>query len=394
MGILRKIMFLIPLLSAMSLYGREESFQLGFIHREGEVIHADSLVDETVYVDGYLSHQAEVDEFSVTAVREVAQDGSAVLDADFRTVERVEGYPGSLEWVSSETVRLERETSGELKVPDDAFRPVLRHVPRFPETPVKPGDSWSFPAEEVHVFRIGGQIWGPYRGPAQVLYTYMDNETSEDRLLARIGLEYSIHIAVRGNEPVRMLSGHSRQEVLWDIGEGRPVLKTEDFEFFMLMADGRTQEFRGSGKTTYRRTQSLDRARVTEDLKSDLAEVPGIKVTPAEEGIRVSVEELDTILFEPESAVIREDQKKRLAEVARILSRYPDRDILITGHTADYGSFDGRRALSFERADAVGRFLFPGGRPGPGRLFLRGAGNTEPLGSDRADRRVEILILD
>jgi len=381
-------------MTVMMLPGEESSLDLKFIHREGEVVHADSLVDETVFVDGIINHQAEIDEFSVITVRQVKENGEAVLDAGFRTIERVNGYPGVLEWVSSETVRMERDTKGLLNVPADAFRPVLRHVPRFPGYPVKPGDTWSLPAEEVHVFRISGRIYGPYRGSAQVLYTYLSNEREEDRQLARISIEYSIYLPVRGNEPIRLLSGQSRQELLWNIKEGRPESKSEQFEFLMLMADGRTQEFSGVGKTNYRITRTLDREEDVKTLRSGLEKVPGISVKPAEEGISVSVEELDSILFEPDSAVLSEDQKYRLNEVARLLAEYPDRDILITGHTAGYGTAEGRRRLSFERARSVGDYLFPQGRPGQGRLFFRGAGNTEPLGSDRADRRVEILIMD
>jgi len=380
--------------TASLLISEETPINLRYFHREGEVTHTDSQVNETIYVNGSFNHQAEIDEFSVSTIRQVNEDGGAVLDASFRTIEKVEGYPGILDWVSSETVRLERDIRGHLDVPDEAFRPVQRHVPRFPEFPVKPGDTWSLPAEEVHVFRIGGQIFGPYKGQAQVLYTYSSKEMAEKHSYARIGIEYSIYLPVRGDEPIRLLSGQSHQELLWDIELGRPLSKTEKFEFLMLMADGRTQEFTGEGKTNYRITRSMDRESTVESLRSELESVPGIKVHPADEGIKVSVEELDSILFEPESSVISEDQKYRLDELARILSEYMERDILITGHTAGYGTVEGRQKLSFERAHAVGKSLFPRGRPGPGKLFLRGAGNTEPMGSDRADRRVEILIMD
>jgi outer membrane protein OmpA-like peptidoglycan-associated protein len=48
----------------------------------------------------------------------------------------------------------------------------------------------------------------------------------------------------------------------------------------------------------------------------------------------------------------------------------------------------------------VASFLFPDGRPGPGKLYLRAAGSEEPAASEfseagrAANRRVEILILD
>ena len=390
----RGLLCLLFLTGFFLLYA-EEGTDLRFIHSEGEVLHADSLVDESVYINGYLSHQAEIDEFSVSTVRNVRADGSARLDADFRTVERVDGLPGLFEWVSSESVSLDRDKKGLMAVPLNASRPVLRNVPRFPDYPVNPGDSWSLPAEEVHIFRIRNVLYGPYRGPVQVLYRYLNDELIDERRFARIALEYSIYLPVSGgSQPIRLISGRSRQELLWDIEKGRPELKTEDFEFLMLMSDGRAQEFLGKGRTNYRYTRSIDRPEAVEHLQSELSEVPGLTISTAEEGVLLSLTEKEDILFEPESARISADQKHFLEELARSLEVYGERDILITGHTADYGTVDGRRKLSLERASAVADILFPGGRSGTGRLFLRGAGNTEPLGSDRENRRVEILILD
>lgn len=388
-------LFLITAPFVLSAESSNSGYDLHFIQKEGQILHADSLVDESVYINGSLSHQAEIEEFSVSAVRELRDDGVAQLDSSFRTVERIGALPGILEWVSAETVQLKRDSKGVMTVPDEASRPVLRGVPRFPDHPVNPGDSWSLPAEEVHVFRIGNYLYGPYRGPVQVLYHYLENSEINGRMMANLKIEYNVYLPVRSNkEPIRLISGRSSQELLWDIELGRPELKSENFEFMMVMADGRTQEFVGSGKTSYRYTMSIDRPRTVESLQSELETLPGLTIEEAEEGVLLSVTERENILFEPESARITEEQRYLLEELSRSLQAYAERDILITGHTADYGTAEGRKALSFERAAAVADILFPEGRTGPGRFFLRGAGNTEPLGTDRDDRRVEILILD
>lgn len=373
----------------------EEAVSLKFIHKEGQVLHADSLVDESVYINGYFSHRAEIDEFSVSRIREVDSDKSAVLDSGFRTVERIEGAPGLLEWISSETVRLKRDSLGFMSVPEDAGRPVLRNVPQFPDYTVNPGDTWILPGEEVHILRIGNVLYGPYRSDVQVLYTYAGNEIIDGDSYAKISLEYNLYLPVRQRgEPVRLISGQSYQEVFWDVEEGRPEWKNEEFEFLMMMNDGSSQEFIGTGRTTYRVTESLDRIETVESLLTELENVPGITVKPTEEGVLLSVWDTESILFEPESSVVSENQRFRLEELSQSLSSYEDHDILISGHTADYGTWDGRKALSRDRAETVADILFPQGRSGLGKLFLRGAGNTEPLGSDSANRRVEILILD
>ncbi len=373
-----------------------EPVELQFHHRKGQVLHAESLVDESVYVNGFLSHQAQIDEYSVVTVLDVTDGGDAVLEGDFRSVERVSGLPGVLEWTETETVLMSRDTLGELHVPEEATLPVQRSIPRFPGYAVLPGDSWSLKARELHMFRIRGSWYGPYRGDVQVGYTLDRRETSpEGRDLAVILISYDLYLPVRtAGEPVRLISGRSEQELYWDIDRGRPVEKKEDFEFLMVMTDGVTQEFYGSGITRYRETEQLDRNAETGRLKEDLKDLPGVEVESSDRGVMLTLEEAGRIYFSPDSADISEEQNRALKSLGDVLSRYGDRDILISGHTADYGSPRGRRELSLQRAGAVAGALFPEGREGAGRLFLRGAGSTEPAGGDRDNRRVEILILD
>jgi outer membrane protein OmpA-like peptidoglycan-associated protein len=331
----------------------------------------------------------------------VDQDGGAVLDATFRTEERIAGLPWTNEWISAETVRLERNALGRMTVPSDAARPVLRSMPLFPEDAVSPGARWTADAAEVHVFRIGDGLAGPYRGDVLVSYEYAGDIMDDGRTLARILIDYDLYLPIRGrNEPVRLVSGQSSQELYWDIDEGRPDSKTEDFEFLMMMSDGTVQEFRGSQEVDYRVSGALDRGLAAETLRSRLSEMPGVSVSADKDGVRLVLEAGEAILFGPESSEVTPDQISRLADLREALADYGDRDILITGHTADFGTEEGRRRLSLDRAAAVAEILFPEGRKGNGRLYLRGAGSEEPRSSERTpagqalNRRVEILILD
>ena len=288
------------------------------------------------------------------------------------------------------------DATGLMTLPDAACRPVLRNVPRFPSEAVAPGDSWTLPAEEVHVFRFSGEYYGPYRGQVRVFYRYLENVDTPLGPAARLSLEYNVYLPIHSpTEPVSLLSGQSKQEVLWDISLGRPISKSEDFEFFMMTSDGSTREFTGTTETIYRYTNFLNRQQEAEQIKKDFNDRAEVGIETVEEGILLTLsEEAGNILFLPDSAVISEDQKKLLSDLAESLSTYTDRDILITGHTADYGTPEGRESLSFQRAAAVAGELFPQGRKGPGRLYLRGAGSSEPAGRDSENRRVEILILD
>lgn len=370
-------------------------------HREGALLHADALVNESVYINGLFSHDAVISESSVSRIREVDGEGTAVLESTFRTEERIGGLPGFLEWISSEDVILERDILGQMIVPPDAARPVLRNIPVFPSGPIVPGDTWSANAREVHIFRIGGILAGPYEGEVPVAYEYAGDYLEGDRRLARILLSYNLYVPVSGvGEPVRLVSGRSEQELFWDISAGRPHSKTEEFEFLMVMSNGSVQEFRGQQKVKYHETMELDRETESEMIRKNLEDIPGINVSPLDEGIRLTLIDGGKVLFLPESSVISSDQLYRLEALKPLLSEYPERDILITGHTAHFGTPEGRYSLSADRAAAVASILFPDGRRGPGKLYLRGAGSNEPAANENSEegralnRRVEILILD
>ena len=392
-------------LGAQDFPGEAPAVLLEYRQRAGDVFHGESRVRESVYVNGLFSHEAVIDESAVSVVRKVNDRGTAELDSSFRTGERIEASPGYLEWNSSEKVHLLRDSRGRMEVPRDAVLPVIRNIPVFPGYPVSPGDCWSARAEEVHFFRIGGGTAGPYRGGIPVSYEYAGNLTVKGMKLAHIIIRYNIYLPVEDSEePVRLITGRSEQNLYWDTEKGEPVSKSEEFEFMVLMSRGVSQEFRGHGDVDYRTAMELNRdeavGSIRRSLNNSFGDSPGISVDPVEEGILLSLEGGEELLFQPESALISEDQHSRLEVLRTLLEKYPDRDVLITGHTAHSGTPEGRRRLSEERAAAVASFLFPDGRPGPGKLYLRAAGSEEPAAPEfseagrAANRRVEILILD
>ena len=381
--------------AASGLSAQSTSVRLEYRHRPGEVMHIDSTVNEAVYRNGLYTHDAIIEESAVVETTAVDPDRSAALDATFRTVERISGLPGYVEWVSDESVRMTRDVLGRLTVPETATRPVLRDVPVFPDRDLAPGDQWTAAASEVHVFRIGEGLYGPYRGDFTVAYTHLGSRRLDGESLVRIGISYAMYIPIhRAGEPVRLVSGRSEAELLWDVAAGIPRFKSEDFEFFMALSDGSTLEFRGTQDVEYRVVSRLDRDEAAARIRRDLEHLPGIAVDPADDGVRIVLDDTGPILFAPESAEISADQRRRLEALRDALAAYGDRDVLISGHTADYGTAEGRRRLSTRRAAAVADLLFPGGREGPGRLYLRGRGSEEPVGSDEQNRRVEIWILD
>ncbi len=81
----------------------------------------------------------------------------------------------------------------------------------------------------------------------------------------------------------------------------------------------------------------------TEDHPEQAAE-------PAEETVRVDEW---TVYFEPDRAYLTREAAAQLKEIAEILKRNPESEVLISGHCALYGTESGRIQLSKERAHKV-----------------------------------------
>jgi outer membrane protein OmpA-like peptidoglycan-associated protein len=79
------------------------------------------------------------------------------------------------------------------------------------------------------------------------------------------------------------------------------------------------------------------------------------------------------------------------------LNTYPDRDVLIEGHTDNVGSAQFNQTLSLQRAESVRRYLTDHGIQNR-RLTVAGLGLERPVaGNDSAmgrqqNRRVEVII--
>jgi outer membrane protein OmpA-like peptidoglycan-associated protein len=106
---------------------------------------------------------------------------------------------------------------------------------------------------------------------------------------------------------------------------------------------------------------------------------------------------LDSVLFSTGKADLKPGAERVIERIASLLNAYPDRGILVEGHTDSVGSDDVNLALSRARADAVARALARDGVSAD-RIRARGFGKTQPIaGNDTAsgrqqNRRVEIVI--
>jgi outer membrane protein OmpA-like peptidoglycan-associated protein len=125
-------------------------------------------------------------------------------------------------------------------------------------------------------------------------------------------------------------------------------------------------------------------------------DVKGAKVERVGEGIRITFD--SGILFDVGSYTLKTDAKNNINELAKVLQKYNDTNILIEGHTDNTGGDEMNQKLSENRANAVGNYTKSLGVLST-RMSIQGYGENQPVGDNktesgrRSNRRVEIAIM-
>jgi len=125
-------------------------------------------------------------------------------------------------------------------------------------------------------------------------------------------------------------------------------------------------------------------------------DLEGAEIQRIGEGIKITFD--SGILFDIDKSNLRPVSQTNLVDLAKILNKYPDTNILIEGHTDDTGSDDHNLALSKDRAQSVATFLATA-EVKSARFSVAGYGEAQPIvTNDTADgrqknRRVDIAVL-
>ncbi len=103
------------------------------------------------------------------------------------------------------------------------------------------------------------------------------------------------------------------------------------------------------------------------------------------------------ILFDVDKDQVRPEAVSPLETAADVLIKYPDTYVTVEGHTDSTGSHEYNQSLSERRAMRVRDVLTRSGVP-PGRLSVRGYGETDPIADNstaegrQLNRRVQLEI--
>ena len=142
-------------------------------------------------------------------------------------------------------------------------------------------------------------------------------------------------------------------------------------------------------------TEGLGNQRTKVLLEAREAELAELKAKKTERGLLITLED---VLFEFGKADLKAGSIRGLDRLVSLLKEYPERNLLIEGHTDNIGSDASNMVLSQRRADAVANAL-AGAGVDRARITARGLGEAYPVASNgtsagrQQNRRVEIYIL-
>ena len=379
-------------------------------YRTGDKYRIISTVNQFIHVDRALSYRSEIlNRIAVEIVEADGRaDGGARLAATFQSSETtvplerggIDAQTNTFSWSRDYYSEFEQDRLGFMTVDDEYFIPMIRNVPAFPGMVLNPGDTWTAAGLEVHDFRDSFGIDEPYKIPFNALYTYLGERTWKENSYPAFSVSYRITLdpaPVPGRVFPRRIQISSDQVVFWDIDRGQPVAYEEHFRTIINLSDGQVWDYRGRADAEVVEAPPMDREEIARDIAEEIAALPDVSVRVSDEGVVIN---LENIQFAADSAVLRPSEIPKLDTIAGILMRYPDRDILVGGHTALAGTEAGRLQLSIERAQSVANYLLSKQVRSPDRVMIRGYGAQQPVADNRSEegmrrnRRVEITILE
>ncbi len=381
-----------------------------FKHNAGDSYRILSTVQEDVFVNGILNHQAEIINRISVEVTDVTEDGSGIHKANFMTSENSVGRNKVSTWGQEYNSIFTRSKNGTYDISDEYFMPVVRNVPVFPDKDLQIGDSWQAEGHEAHDLRQTFNINTPYKVPFTAYYTYQGETEKDGHKLHIIKASYNLFFSSPTIENVTNTTngyfdypvstmGYSDQTIFWDNERGTIQSYTENFRIQLETVYGNTFVFQGTAQAEISELKRVNTVATIEKVQKELEDlgIQNTEVVSDEKGITISIE---NIQFKADSAILQNSEKEKLKKIAQILSAFPDNDLLISGHTALAGNAQSRQKLSEERATSVAEFLISLEVKDAHHIFTQGFGATKPIAPNTntegmaRNRRVEITIME
>ena len=291
-------------------------------------------------------------------------------------------------------------TNGKFEVPYNYFMPNVRHIPTFPDKEISLTHSWN--SEAMEIVKVNNAPNLAMALSADYLFANIETNDNNEPLAV---IQYHImtdkdllQAGLSKNGYPERIYGFNYGTFLWDMNKNIPVSQTERYQ--ILFGYGKnlsylSLQYKMNIISTYKiystiteEEKELNRKKLEDNLNNDVI------VDTVPEGLVIRLGE---ILFDTDSYTLREDAKGTVDSIINAIKEtYPDREIIVEGHTDNTGEANYNQALSEKRAKTVADYILP--KLEHDKLSYRGFGDKEPIASNdnsegrQKNRRVDIII--
>ena len=293
------------------------------------------------------------------------------------------------------------EPTGKFIVKQDDLMPNLRNIPSFPDKEVNVNDTWNIEGQLVL-----DNFSRPFMLKFPVEYTFVKVLKENGKNIAVINYYYSINVNLGGNTypkdfPMKIVA-ENKGVLHWDLDGNKPKEIKDAYQILFMFAnalrkdlDLASVEFHMNIKTEnslYKNLTPKEKELAKDELLKELPE--GFDADVDSRGLVLRMYDL---LFDFDSSELKADTVEKLNKITEIIKkRYPDREIIVEGHTDSMGNRDYNLSLSEKRAKRVSEFL--SSKSSHDKFSYKGYGKDNPIADNstpegrQKNRRVEIII--
>ncbi|OQY39903.1 MAG: hypothetical protein B6229_02860 [Spirochaetaceae bacterium 4572_7] len=282
---------------------------VNFKYKWDEGYRIESIVYQNVKLDRKILLSSTImNRYKVEVVEN--RGNNAELEVTLAVFQQSRGLTEHYIHQESETGIIVQNSNGLVDPISDPFFPAVQNVPQFPDRDIHIGDSWTGVAVEYFDLRNGFSIDDTVEAHFRVFYKYIGNRVVDGKEFAMIQMNYNIYEKftpyIEWGEfyPVK-ISGGSKQLLLWDIEKGRPYSLDDDYHLEFQLSTGEIYAFTGTTESKCWPKNNLNGDKMLA-LIDNLKSTPKTTVTQDEEKVTIT---FNSLLFDPESVVIKDDVK-------------------------------------------------------------------------------------
>lgn len=403
--VLKKIIFIFILFFIIDylniLLAENISHRFMWNLKKGERIESVKTADIEYYENGILKRTYKERNIIDLTVIAIAPDGGFRVSGVFKVFRKMDNesiFQLNEQYSSDFIIR----TNGRFVVPRGYFMPNVRHIPTFPDDSVEITGSWTSEAEEIIRSESSKNI-NMILSSDYLFAGIETNDNGDTNALVQYHIMIDKDLAQAGLKGVDYpdrIYGFNYGTFLWDMKKNIPVSQTERYQ--ILFGFGRDRKYASidykmniiSSYKVYDSITKTDEDKNRKKLEEELEDNGDVTVESVPEGL---VLRLGEILFDTDSYSLKPESKLTLDSIMKaVKDTYPDREIIVEGHTDNTGEKSYNMTLSKRRAKSVADYIHPS--LDHDKISYKGYGDEKPISSNETkdgrqkNRRVDIVI--